>query len=89
MMSGTPFGAVKALLSMSSTGWPLDNTLREAVDHEAVTQGSGFEPLTNGQPAMVYGAGMVTMGWPLTSTRGFGAEGCATPPCAHWATAPT
>ena len=35
------------------------------------------------------GAVMVTVGMPLTSTRGFGTVGCACPPCAQSTVAPT
>ena len=46
-------------------------------------------PLTlNGQPATVYGAVIVTVGCPLTSTRGLGAVGIALPPCAQITEAP-
>jgi hypothetical protein len=32
---------------------------------------------------------MVTVGWPLTSTRGFGTVGCACPACVQITVAPT
>ncbi len=54
-----------------------------------MTQGTGEPPTLNGQPAMTYGAAMVTVGWPLTSTRGFGAVGVAVPPWAQSTEAPT
>jgi hypothetical protein len=43
----------------------------------------------NGQPATAYGAVITAVGWPLTSTRGFGAVGVAEPPCAQSTVAPT
>jgi len=47
------------------------------------------EPLTlNAHPAMAYGAAIVAVGWPLTSTRAFGAVGTALPPCAQSTVAP-
>jgi hypothetical protein len=63
---------------MSRTGCPFDVTLVAAVTHIAVTQG----PFAAGgggnvQPATTYGAGIVTIGCPLTVTRGFGTVGCA------------
>ena len=75
-MSGVPFGVQTARLSVSTTGWPFDITRVAATTHWAVTQG---RPLT-GHPAMRYGVVIVTMGCPLTSTRGFGAVGVAMPP---------
>ena len=77
-----------AWLSINTSGWPLEVTRVAATTHCAVTQGTG-EPLTlNGQPAMVYGALITTVGCPLTSTRGLGAVGMAEPPCAHSTVAP-
>jgi hypothetical protein len=34
-------------------------------------------------PTMVYGQVIVTIGWPLTVTRGLGEFGSATPTCEH------
>src|SRR6266511_2382488 len=31
----------------------------------------------------------MTIGWPITLTRGFGTVGWAMPPCMHWTIAPT
>ena len=61
-MSGVPFGAQMAWLSCRSTGIPLALTRVAAVTHCAVTHGEGLLLTLNGQPAMVYGAGWVTMG---------------------------
>ena len=84
-----PFGAQIAWLSISTNGCPLEVTRVAATIHCAVTHGTG-PPLTlNGQPATTYGAAIVTVGWPLTSTRGFGTVGCAWPPCAQSTVAPT
>lgn len=64
-----------AWLSISNTGIPFDKTLVAATVHCAVTHGTGEPDTLNGQPATAYGAACVTIGWPLTSTRGFGAVG--------------
>jgi hypothetical protein len=71
MTSGVPVGAQTAWLSCKSTGKPFDVILKALVTHCAVTQG----PLPlggggKGQPATAYGAAFITMGWPLTVTRG-------------------
>jgi len=86
-MRGVPVGAQIAWLSISSTGIPFDKTRVAPLTHCAVTQGP---PAGGGnvQPAMTYGAGSVTMGWPLTNTRGFGAVGCACPACEQSTVAP-
>jgi hypothetical protein len=60
-----------------------------ATVHWPVTHGIGLVPVMNGQPAMTHGAVICTVGWPLTSTRGFGAVACACPPCVHMTVAPT
>jgi hypothetical protein len=78
MMSGVPVGAQIAWLLCTSNGCPLDVTRVVPITHCAVTQG----PLAAGgggsaQPATTYGAVIVTVGWPLTVTRGFGTVGCA------------
>lgn len=78
-ISGVPFGAQIAWLSISTSGCPLLVTRVAATIHWAVMHGLGATG-TNGQPATTYGAVIVTVGWPLTSTRGFGTVGCACPP---------
>jgi hypothetical protein len=78
-----------AWLSSSNNGCPLEVTRVAAVTHVAVTHGEGAPLTLNGQPATAYGAAMVVVGWPLTSTRGLGAVGCAWPPCEHNTDAPT
>jgi hypothetical protein len=78
--SGVAFGTQIAWLSISTSGWPLDKTRKAATAHCAVTQGTGPPATLNGQAAITYGAVMMTVGWPLTSTRGFGAVGVAMPP---------
>src|SRR5262249_19389169 len=69
--SGVPDGAQIAWLSSSTSGWPFDVTRVDPVTHCAVTHG----PLPPGgggsaHPATTYGAVIVTVGWPLTVTRG-------------------
>src|SRR6185312_7772690 len=88
--SGVPVGAQIAWLSNSSSGWPLEVTRVAAVTNCALTHG----PFAAGgggsaQPATSHGAGIVTLGWPLTVTRGFGAVACAWPPCEQSTLAPT
>ena len=57
--SGVPFGTQTAWLSISTTGWPFENTRSAATTHCPVTHGTG-PPLTlNGQPATAYGAVIV------------------------------
>jgi hypothetical protein len=78
--SGVPDGAQIAWLSISNSGRPLLVILVAAVIYCAVTQG----PFAAGgggrvQPATTYRLFMGTVGWPLTSTRGFGATGVACP----------
>jgi len=69
--NGVPFGAQIAWLSCSSTGMLLARTRVAAVIHWPVTHGIGLPGGTvNGQPAIVYGADWVTIGCPLTFTRG-------------------
>src|SRR5262249_22242743 len=90
MISGVPVGAQIAWLSSSSSGWAFEVTRVAAVIHCALTHGPF--PATGGgkaQPATTYGATIVTVGCPDTVTRGFGAVGCAWPPCAHITVAPT
>jgi hypothetical protein len=76
-MSGVPFGTQTAWLSSKSNGWPLLLTRVAPVIHCPVMHGVGTPPGAKGQAATTYGAVMTTDGWPLTSTRGFGAVGCA------------
>ena len=88
--NGVPVGAQMAWLSSKSSGTPLDKTRVAEVTHCAVTQG----PLAAGgggsaQPAMTYGFARVTVGWPLTITRGLGTVGCACPACEQRTVAPT
>src|SRR5579871_4929129 len=90
MSSGVPLGAQMAWLLSTTSGCPLDVTRVEPTSHCPLTQG----PLAAGgggraQPATTYGAMIVTVGWPLTVTRGLGAVGCACPPCEHSTVAPT
>jgi hypothetical protein len=78
MIRGVPVGTHTAWLSSNSSGWPFEVTRVEPVTNWAVTQG----PFAAGgggneQPAMTYGLVIATVGWPLTSTRGFGTVGCA------------
>ncbi|MDF3308901.1 hypothetical protein P3H15_28200 [Rhodococcus sp. T2V] len=79
-MTGVPFGAHTAWLSISTIGWPLDVTRIAATVHSPVTHGIGLVPVTKGQPAIAYGADISTVGWPPTSTREFGMVGVAVPP---------
>jgi hypothetical protein len=79
-ISGVPFGAQTAWLSISTTGWPFDITRVAATTHVAVTQGTGPPETLNGHPATTHGAVITTLGWPLTITLGFGAVGVAVPP---------
>jgi hypothetical protein len=83
-------GAQMAWLSSKSSGTPFDKTRVAEVTHCAVTQG----PLAAGgggsvQPATTYGLARVTVGWPLTITRGLGTVGCACPACEQRTVAPT
>jgi hypothetical protein len=78
MISGVPVGAQIAWLSSSKSGWPFDVTRNALVTHCAVTQGP--LPAVGGgiaQPATTYGADTVTVGCPMTVTRGLGTVGCA------------
>ena len=89
-MTGVPVGAQVAWLSNNSNGCPFEVMRVAALVHCAVTQG----PLAvggggNAQPATVYGAVIVTVGWPLTVTREFGVVGVACPPCEQSTCAPT
>jgi hypothetical protein len=74
MNNGVPVGAQTAWLSSSSSGCALEVTRVAAVTNCALTQGP---PAFDGsvQPAISHGAGIVTVGWPLTVTRGLGAVG--------------
>jgi hypothetical protein len=42
----------------------------------------------NGHAAIAYCVAIVTVGWPLTSTRGFDVVGVAVPRWKHWTVAP-
>jgi hypothetical protein len=68
----------------------LEVTRVAAVTNCAVTHGP-FAPGGGGsaQPATSHGAGIVTLGWPLTVTRGFGTVACACPPCEQSTLTPT
>jgi hypothetical protein len=88
IITGVPFGAQTAWLSNNKTGIPLEVTLVAAVTHWAVMQGLGAPEILNGHPATINGAGRVTMGCPLTITRGFVTVGWACPACAHCTVAP-
>ena len=84
-----PVGAQVAWLSCNNTGCPLEVTRVAALTNCAVTQG----PLAaagggNVQPAIAYVVGSVTIGWPLTNTRGLGAVGVACPAWEHKTVAP-
>jgi hypothetical protein len=75
---GVPVGAQIAWLENTSSGWPsdvtrVDPTTNCAVTHGPLAAGGGGNP----HPAIAHGAVSVTVGWPLTSTRGFGTVGCA------------
>jgi hypothetical protein len=88
-MSGVPEGAQMAWLSINNNGTPPLVTRAAAETYCAVTQG----PLPDGgggkgQPATAYIVVSVTVGWPLTSTRGFGDVGVACPAWAHMTVAP-
>jgi hypothetical protein len=80
---GVPFGVQMAWLSNNNTGIPFDRMRVAPVTHWAVTHGTGLPETLKGQPATVYGDDWVTMGWPLTVTRGFVTVGCACPAWAH------
>ena len=62
--SGVPFGMHVAWLSISKTGIPFDITRVAALIHWAVTQGIGAPETLKGHPAITYGAGCITIGWP-------------------------
>jgi hypothetical protein len=83
-MIGVPVGAQIAWLSCSSSGIPLlltriDPTINWAVTHGPLPAIGGGKA----QPATTQGATCSTVGCPITVTRGFGAVGCALPPCEH------
>jgi hypothetical protein len=79
-----------AWLSSSGKGWPFDVMRVAAVVHWAVTQGPlPFGGGGNVQPATAKGAAIVTVGWPLTVTRGLGTVGVASPAWEHFTCAPT
>src|SRR3954462_2727304 len=89
-ISGVPVGTQMAWLSINRTGWPLERMRVEPVIHWAVTHGP-FAIMGGGnkQPATTYGAVILTMGCPLTVTRGFGTVGCACPKWEQRTCAPT
>jgi len=63
--------------SWSKSGKPLERTRVAAVNHCAMTQGTG-PPLTlNGQPVTIHGFGCCTVNWLDTLTRGFRTVACA------------
>jgi hypothetical protein len=82
-----PVGAQIAWLSINKSGTPLLETRVADVTYCAVTQGP---PLGGGnvQPATAYILVSATVGWPLTSTRGFGEVGVAWPAWLHITVAP-
>jgi hypothetical protein len=73
-------GVQIAWLVSNNSGWPSDVTRTEPVVNCAETHGP-FPAVGGGnvQPATTYGAVSVTVGWPMTTTRGFGVVGCACP----------
>ncbi len=75
---GVPVGAQVDEPALTTSGWPLDCTRVEPLNHWPLTQGP--LPLGGGgkaQPATTYGEVSSTVGWPLTNTRGLGTDGCA------------
>ena len=72
-----------------TTGCPFDVTRVAATTHCPVIHGDGAPDTLNGHPAIAYGAAIVTVGCPLTSTRGLGEVGVAVPACAQSTVAPT
>ena len=68
-----------AWLSSNKTGMPFDKIRVEPVTQLAVTHGLGAPETLNGHPATTYGAGCITMGWPLTNTLGLVTVGWACP----------
>ena len=81
LSSLSPFFSLSFLLPLLSSPSPSFSP--------PITSYGPFPPgVTNGQPATTYGGTCVVTGWLLTSTRGFGAVGCAWPPCAHITVAP-
>jgi hypothetical protein len=78
IIRGVPVGAQIAWLSNSNNGCPLEVIRVAEVIHCAVTHGP--LPAIGGgiaQPAMTQTSAMVSVGMPLTVTRGFTATGCA------------
>jgi hypothetical protein len=78
-----------ARLSVNKSGDPFEVILAAALTQLAVRQADGMVPIRKAQPAMVNGNFTVTVGKPLTSTRGFKTAGCAWPPCEHNITDPS
>lgn len=62
MSKGVPFGTHTAWLLATTNGSPFDVTRVLPTVHCPVTQGIGFVPGVNGQPATEYGGGNVTVG---------------------------
>src|SRR5208283_526316 len=86
---GVPVGTQVASPVMITTGWPIEVTRTAPTVHCAVTQGPLPAGGANAHPATAYGAAIVVIGMPMTSTRGLGAVGMACPPCEHITSAPT
>ena len=84
IIKGVPVGAHIAWLLCTTSGWPLESTRTLPISQFAVTQGP-LATVGGGkvQPAIRYGPAMVTVGWPLTMTRGLGMVGVAWPPWAQ------
>jgi hypothetical protein len=78
IMRGVPVGTQIAWLSSSSNGCPPEVMRVAEVIHCAVTHGP--LPAIGGgmaQPAMTQASAIVSVGMPLTVTRGFTATACA------------
>lgn len=59
---GVPFGTQVDWLSSNTSGWPFENSRVDPVIHCPVTHGDGAPLTLNGQPAIVYGGIVVTVG---------------------------
>jgi hypothetical protein len=70
-----------------TSGCAFEVTRSAALVQVPVTHGLPLE--VSEQPAIAYGVGWVTVGWPETSTRGLGAVGVARPACMQVTIAPT
>src|SRR5262249_11786074 len=84
---GVPVGTQVEEPVMLATGTPPASTRVAPTSHCPVTHGGGGVP-GSAQPAVTYGEGSVTTGWPVRSTRGNGAIGVAGPAWMHITTAP-